>query len=159
MLVRRMAPWSGNLGKRLVRSPKIYVRDSGLVHALLEIGTLNQLLGHPVVGASWEGFVIETLVEAAGPDAAPLFYRTADGAEIDLVFEQGGTPKVAVEIKRSSAPKVEAGFHIACDDLKIEHRFVVGSGADSYEARGNATVHSLLSAVEAVKTLLKSPFA
>jgi predicted AAA+ superfamily ATPase len=159
MLVRRLAPWSGNLGKRLVRSPKVYVRDSGLVHALLEIGTLNQLLGHPVVGASWEGFVIETLIDAAGPDATPLFYRTADGAEIDLVFEHAGRPKLAIEIKRSSAPKVEPGFHIACNDLGIEHRIVVGSGDSSYPAKGNVVVHTLTSAIDAVRDLLKSPFA
>ncbi len=159
MLVRRLAPWSGNLGKRLVRSPKVYVRDSGLVHALLEIGTLNQLLGHPVVGASWEGFVIETLIDAAGPDVTPLFYRTADGAEIDLVFEQAGKPKVAIEVKRSSAPRVEAGFGIACDDLGIEHRLVVGSGDSSYRAKGNVAVHTVSSATEAVRDLLKSPFA
>jgi hypothetical protein len=159
MLVRRLQPWSGNLGKRLVRSPKIYVRDSGLVHALLEIGPLNQLLGHPIVGPSWEGFVIETLIIAAGPEHIPLFYRTADGAEIDLIFEQGGKPKVAIEIKRSGAPKVEPGFAIACNDLGIEHRFVVGSGESNYPARGNITVHSLPSAVAALRDLLKSPFA
>ncbi len=73
MLVRRLLPWSGNLGKRLVKSPKIYVRDSGLVHALLEIGTLNQLLGHPVVGPSWEGFVVETLIAARGQMPRPFF--------------------------------------------------------------------------------------
>jgi predicted AAA+ superfamily ATPase len=159
MLVRRLQPWSGNLGKRLVRSPKIYVRDSGIVHALLEIGTLNQLLGHPVVGPSWEGFVIESLIGAAGPDSTPLFYRTADGAQIDLVFEQAGKPKVAIEIKRSSAPKVEQGFAIACDDLGIAHRLVVGSGEGDYPIKGGITVHSLPSAVAAVRNFLKPPFA
>ncbi len=159
MLVRRLAPWSGNLGKRLIRSPKVYVRDSGLVHALLEIGRLDQLLGHPVVGPSWEGFVIETLIAAAGPASTPLFYRTADGAEIDLLFEQGGRPRLAIEVKRSAAPKIEAGFGIACDDLGIEHRFVVGSGQDSYKTKGNVQVHSLQSAISAVREILKSPFS
>lgn len=157
MLVRRLPPWSGNLGKRLVKSPKIYVRDSGLVHALLEIGTLHQLLGHPVVGASWEGFVIEALINAAG--AAPAyFYRTADGAEIDLVFEQGGKPKVAVEIKRTSTPKAERGFFIACDDLDIEARIVVGSGDDDYPVTGGAKVMSMTSAISEIRQQLKSPF-
>ena len=159
MLVRRLAPWSGNLGKRLIRSPKVYVRDSGLVHALLEIGRLDQLLGHPIVGPSWEGFVIETLIAAAGPASTPLFYRTADGAEIDLLFEQGGRPRLAIEVKRSTAPKIEAGFSIACDDLGIEHRFVVGSGQGSYRTRGDVTVHGLESAITAVRDVLKSPFA
>lgn len=159
MLVRRLQPWSGNLGKRLVKSPKIYVRDSGLVHALLEIGALNQLLGHPVVGPSWEGFVIETLIDAAGPDVAPLFYRTADGAEIDLVFEQAGKPKVAIEVKRASAPQAERGFFVACDDLEIENRIVVGAGAEDYPTKGGAKVRNLLSAVKEVREILKPPFA
>ncbi|WEZ85384.1 ATP-binding protein (plasmid) [Rhizobium sp. 32-5/1] len=159
MLVRRLQPWSGNLGKRLVKSPKIYVRDSGLVHALLEIGTLNQLLGHPVVGPSWEGFALETLILAAGPDVAPFFYRTADGAEIDLVIEQAGKPKVAIEVKRASAPQAERGFFVACDDLEIENRIVVGAGAADYQAKGGVKVRTLLSAVKEVREILRSPFA
>ncbi|MEK1933455.1 MAG: ATP-binding protein [Pararhizobium sp.] len=159
MLVRRLQPWSGNLGKRLVKSPKIYVRDSGLVHALLEIGTLNQLLGHPVVGPSWEGFVLETLILAAGPDVAPFFYRTADGAEIDLVIEQAGKPKVAIEVKRASAPQAKRGFFVACDDLEIENRIVVGAGAADYQAKGGVKVRTLLSAVKEVREILRSPFA
>jgi predicted AAA+ superfamily ATPase len=158
MLVRRLQPWSGNLGKRLVKSPKIYVRDSGLVHALLEIGTLHQLLGHPVVGPSWEGFVLETLIVAAGPDVAPFFYRTADGAEIDLVIEQAGKPKVAIEVKRASAPQVERGFFVACDDLGVENRIVVGAGGEDYPAKGGVKVRTLLSAVNEVREILKSPF-
>ena len=151
MLIRRLQPWSGNLGKRLVKSSKIYVRDSGLVHALLEIGTLNQLLGHPIVGPSWEGFVVETLIDAAGPDAAPFFYRTADGAEIDLVFEHAGEPKLAIEVKRASAPQVERGFHVACDDLGIETRIVVGAGTEDHPAKGGVKVRSLLSAIAEVR--------
>jgi uncharacterized protein len=159
MLVRRLPPWSGNLGKRLTRSPKIYVRDSGLVHALLEIGTLDGLLGHPVVGPSWEGFVIETLIATAGPGATPLFYRTADGAEIDLVLERAGKPFAAIEIKRSSAPKIEQGFTIACEDIAALHRMVVTSGQESYPARNGVMVHPLAAAVDAVHSLFKSPFA
>ena len=151
MLIRRLQPWRGNLGKRLVKSPKIYVRDSGLVHALPEIGTLNQLLGHPIVGPSWEGFVVETLIDAAGPDAAPFFYRTADGAEIDLVFEHAGEPKLAIEVKRASAPQVERGFHVACDDLGIETRIVVGAGTEDHPAKGGVKVRSLLSAIAEVR--------
>ena len=159
MLVRRLAPWSGNLGKRLVRSPKIYVRDSGLTHALLEIGPFNQLLGHPVVGPSWEGFAIETLTTASGAASQPLFYRTADGSELHLVFEKGGRPFIAVEIKRSSAPRIGPGFLIACDDLEIEHRLVVSGGEESYSAKGGVQVTTLSGAVRKVRELMASPFA
>lgn len=158
MLVRRLQPWSGNLGKRIVRSPKIYIRDSGLTHALLEIGTLDQLLGHPVAGPSWEGFVIETLIHAAGPSAIPLFYRTADGTEADLVLERGGKPLAAIEIKRSSAPKIGHGFTIACDDLGVAHRLVISSGEETYPTKGNIMVHSLTSARLAVAKLFRPPF-
>jgi uncharacterized protein len=158
MLVRRLAPWSGNPGKRLVRSPKVYVRDSGLMHALLEIGTLNQLLGHPVAGPSWEGFVIENLIGAAGPGTNASFYRTADGSELDLVFEKGGKPFIGIEIKKSSAPKIGQGFRIACDDLKLPHRMIVSTTGTPYQAREDIAVHSLSSGIEAVKTLIKGPF-
>lgn len=154
MLVRRLSPWSGNIGKRLVKSPKIYVRDCGLVHALLEIESSVQLLGHPVAGASWEGFVIENLVDSAGSDRTPLYYRTQDGAEIDLVFERAGQPFVAIEIKRSTAPKIEPGFAKACDDLAVVHRMVVYGGQDAYEARHGTQVMSLPKAVQTIGKLL-----
>jgi predicted AAA+ superfamily ATPase len=151
LLVRRLQPWSGNLGKRLVKSPKIYVRDSGLVHALLDIGTHEALLGHPVAGASWEGLVVETLIAAAGPRATPLYYRTADGAEIDLVIERAGQPAFAIEIKRSSAPKPEAGFHRAVEDIKAERRLVVAPVDDRYPLKGGIEVMGLAEAVAQVR--------
>ncbi|TNE57009.1 MAG: ATP-binding protein [Alphaproteobacteria bacterium] len=133
LLVRRLMPWHSNHGKRLVKSPKIYVRDSGLLHALLDIGTHDQLLGHPVVGFSWEGFVIENLITStSGLGYQPYFYRTQAGAEIDLVLVRGGQPEVAIEIKRASAPKAEKGLHIACEDLGIHHKYVVYAGEESY---------------------------
>lgn len=137
-LVRRLAPWSGNIGKRLVKAPKIYVRDSGIVHALLDLQTSNDLLGHPVVGPSYEGFVIENLIQCAGPRWRPYFYRTHDGAEIDLLLERGGQPEIAIEIKRSSAPTLDKGFGMACDDLKISQRYVVYPGHESYPVRHGA---------------------
>lgn len=137
-LVRRLAPWSGNVGKRLVKAPKIYVRDSGIVHALLDLQTSNDLLGHPVVGPSYEGFVIENLIQCAGPRWRPYFYRTHDGAEIDLLLERGGQPEIAIEIKRSSAPTLDKGFGMACDDLKISQRYVVYPGDESYPVRHGA---------------------
>jgi uncharacterized protein len=153
LLIRRISPWNGNLSKRLVKAPKVFIRDSGLVHALLEIETDSELLGHPVVGASWEGFAIENLVQAAGPNRLPMYFRTQDGAEIDLIFEQGGLPFVAVEIKRSSAPKVEANFITNCELLGIKHRFLVCSGDDDYIGRAGVRVLNLQKACEAIRDL------
>jgi predicted AAA+ superfamily ATPase len=150
MLLRRLPPWSGNLGKRLVKSPKLYLRDAGLVHALLDIGTLHELLGHPVVGPSWEGFVIETLIDAAGPRATPLHYRTADGAEIDLVIERAGKVACAIEIKRSSAPVVSPGFHHAADALGAARKLLVAPVESAYPIKGGVEVVPLLEAAEIV---------
>lgn len=132
LLVRRLSPWHRNVGKRLVKSPKVFVRDSGLVHALLGLGNKEQLLGHPVVGPSWESFVLETLLVLAPRGTEANFYRTAAGAEIDLVLTLPGGKLWAVEIKRSSAPKLERGFHLACADLKPAKRFVVYPGSDRF---------------------------
>ncbi len=129
-LLRRSRPWGGNLGKRLVRSPKVYLRDSGILHGLLELETLNDLLGHPVCGLSFEGHCIENLIQAAGGRRLPYFYRTQAGAEIDLVLEKGGRPEIAIEVKRSMAPKPEKGFALACDDLEITQRYVVYPGIE-----------------------------
>jgi predicted AAA+ superfamily ATPase len=137
-LVRRLRPWGGNLGKRLVKSPKVYVRDSGLLHGLLELETLNDLLGHPVCGLSYEGHCIANLIQAAGSRRAPYFYRTQVGAEIDLVLEKGGKPEMAIEIKRSMAPSPEKGFAIACDDLQIAQRYVVYPGQERVPLRHGA---------------------
>jgi uncharacterized protein len=152
LLVRRLQPWSANLGKRLVRSPKLYVRDSGLVHALLEIPDRHALLGHPVVGFSWEGHVVDALIAAAGSSARPYFYRTSNGAEIDLVFERAGAPFVGIEIKLSSAPKAAKGFHLACDDLGIPHRLLVHGGSDpAWTASGGVEMAGLAEAIALVQ--------
>ncbi len=132
LLVRRLAPWHRNDGKRLVKSPKIYVRDSGIVHALLRLSSLEDVLGHPVSGGSWEGMAIESLIAAAPPGAEPSFYRTSAGAEIDLILELPGGKRWAIEIKRSLAPKVERGFYIACEDIQPTRRFVIYSGKERY---------------------------
>lgn len=132
LLVRRLRPFHNNPGKRLVKSPKLYVRDSGIVHALLGIPDHNALAGNPVVGASWEGFVIENLLSAAPARTNASFYRTSAGAEIDLILEFPGGRRWAVEIKRGLAPKLERGFHFAREDLKPERSFVVYSGKDRY---------------------------
>jgi predicted AAA+ superfamily ATPase len=132
LLVRRLTPWHLNVGKRLVKAPKVYVRDSGLVHALLGLPDLEDLLGHPVTGGSWEGFVIESLLAAAPDGTDASFYRTSAGAEIDLVLALPGNRLWAIEIKRGSAPKLERGFHHACADLNPANRFVVYGGSERY---------------------------
>lgn len=142
-LVLRLRPWSGNVGKRLVKSPKVYVRDSGVLHALLELQTMDDLLGHPVSGLSYEGHCIASLVQAAGTRRVPYFYRTHAGAEIDLVLEQGGRPEIAIEIKRSTAPNPDKGFGVACDDLGIVQRYVVYPGTECFPLRQGATALGL----------------
>ncbi len=132
MLVRRLPPWHTNIGKRLVKSPKVYVRDSGLVHALLAIQDKESLLAHPVVGQSWECFVIENLLTAGMGQVQGFFYRTGGGAEIDLLLVWPDGTLWAVEIKRSLTPKLERGFYAACADLAPAKKFVVYPGSERY---------------------------
>jgi uncharacterized protein len=139
LLVRRLKPWTFNAGKRLIRSPKIYIRDSGIAHALLNIPDYNQLLSHPIVGGSWEGFVIENILSVVPSGVIPFFYSTSGGAEIDLVLEFFGKEKWAIEIKRSSSPSVSKGFYIACDDIKPVKRYVIYSGTDRFSLGNGIT--------------------
>ncbi len=132
LLVRKVQPYYTNTKKRLVKTPKVYVRDSGLLHQLLNITTLDNLLSYPLVGASWEGFVIENILTAAPQQAKYSFYRTSAGAEIDLILELPKRQTWAIEIKRSSSPKVKQGFHIACEDIKPTKKFVVYNGGESF---------------------------
>lgn len=132
LLVRRLPPFRANVGKRLVKSPKVYVRDSGLVHALLGLETLTQLSGHPVVGMSWEGFVIETLLAAAPRRTQAYFYRTSGGAEVDLVLDRPDGTLWAIEIKRGLSAKPERGFYQAVEDLQPARAFLVHAGDDRY---------------------------
>lgn len=143
LLVRRLQPWTFNIGKRLVRSPKIYVRDSGITHALLNISTYNDLLGHPVVGGSWEGFVIENILAVTPSHVQPYYYGTPRGAEIDLLLEFSPTEKWAIEIKRKSSPTVSEGFYTACEDIKPDRKYVVYSGGDTFPMRNGITAISL----------------
>ena len=133
LLVRRLRPFHSSSGKRLVKSPKIYIRDSGLVHALLGLDSHNALIGHPVAGASWEGFVIENLLAAAPPGTAAYFYRTQAGAEIDLVLElPGECGPWAIEVKLGLTPSIGRGFYNACEDVAPQRAFIVYSGDDRY---------------------------
>jgi predicted AAA+ superfamily ATPase len=134
-LLRRLPPWHANVGKRLVKAPRIFLRDSGLVHALLGLETMDNLLSHPVAGASWEGFVIENLLANAPDGTRPHYYRTAGGAEIDLLLELPGGPVWAIEIKRSTAPAPSRGFHEASADLRPARRFIIHPGADRFPLR------------------------
>lgn len=134
MLVRRLPAWHGSIGKRLVRAPKVYVRDSGVVHALLGLANLEAVLAHPVAGASWEGFVIEQLI-AAAPQAAASFYRTSHGAEADLVLSFRGGETWVVEVKRSSAPTVSRGFHLAATDVGATRKLLVAPVSAPYPMR------------------------
>jgi uncharacterized protein len=133
LLVRRLPPFHGNDRKRLVKSPKVYVRDSGVVHALLRLADLNAVAGHPVCGPSWEGFVLENLLAAAPPRTVATFYRTAAGAEIDLVLElPSKAGRWAIEIKRGPATRPEKGFYVACDDIAPQRAIVAHSGTGGY---------------------------
>jgi len=149
MLVRRLPAWSGNVGKRLVRTPKVYVRDSGIVHALLGLPDLDAVLGHPVAGSSWEGFVVEQLM-AAAPQAHASFYRTSHGAEVDLVLEFPKGDTWVVEIKRSSAPTVSKGFHIAAKDVKASRKLLVAPVDSSFLMREGIEVMNPLLAANCV---------
>ena len=131
-LVRRLQPWHNNLKKRLVKSPKIYVRDSGILHSLLRINSIDDLLSNPIVGASWEGFVIDNLLNFLPTGSEAFFYRTARGAEVDLIINHSDGRTIAVEIKRSSSPKLQLGFYESCDELDVTHRFVVYEGDERF---------------------------
>mgnify|MGYP000217341715 FL=1 len=133
LLLRKLPPFHANVKKRLVKSPKVYVRDSGLLHALLGIRNHDDLLGHPVAGASWEGFVIESLLAVVPNHTKASFYRTATGVEIDLVLEFGGKQGTwAIEIKRGMTAKLERGNHVALNDIQPKKAFVVYPGKDRY---------------------------
>ena len=136
LLVRRLTPLHVNIGKRLTKAPKIYVRDSGLLHALLGIADYNGLAGHPVRGASWEGFAIENLIAAAGPGAVPGFYRTAAGSEVDLVLDMPDATRIAIEMKASSAPVARKGLRLAIDDIKPTRSFIVYPGSEQFAIGG-----------------------
>jgi len=153
MLVRRLQPWHENVGKRLVKSPKVYVRDSGIVHALLGIGTTEGLLGHPVVGSSWEGFCIEALLAAAPLGTEPFFYRTSVGAELDLVLRLPSGDIWAVEIKRTTAPKVSRGFHTGAEDIGANRKLLVYAGEHEVPVAKDIRALPLSHAIELLSAL------
>jgi len=139
-IVRQMRPYFPNIKKRLVKSPKIYIRDTGLLHNLLMISSLDQLQGHPSLGYSWEGFVLEQILNSLPVGWDAFFYRTATGVEIDLVLIKHGESPIAVEVKYSLSPKLEKGFNLAFRDLKCGKGFVVNPGNDIYPHKDNITI-------------------
>ena len=154
LLVRRLPPRHANVKKRLVKSPRVYVRDSGLTHALLRVADLNALLGHPVAGPSWEGFVIETILGAAPWGVLPSFYRTATGAEADLILDLPGNLRPwVIEIKRSFSPRLSSGFAIARRDLNAERAFVVYGGEERFPIQRGVEAISLREMAALVRDL------
>jgi predicted AAA+ superfamily ATPase len=140
LLVRRLEPWHANVKKRLVKSPRFYIRDSGIVHRLLGITDNDALLSNPVVGKSWEGFVVENILSVLPECAEACFYRTAAGAEIDLLLRLSSKELWAIEIKKGSAPKITRGFHQACEDVQATKKFVVYGGTDEFPVKHDTTV-------------------
>ena len=137
-----LQPYNANIGRRLVKSPKVYIRDCGLLHALLNLPNHDSLLGHPILGTSWEGFVVEQIIAEAPQGTRTYFHRTASGNELDLLLELPGGALKAVEIKHSAAPKLGRGFHNALDALKLDSGFVVArvDGAYALSARTKVAV-------------------
>lgn len=144
LLLRRLPAWHANTGKRLVKSPRLYWRDSGWVHALLGLGDRDAVLGHPVAGASWEGHVVENLLSAVPEGVQAYHFRTGGGAELDLLLVWPSGRKWAVEIKRSLAPRPTRGFHSSCADLQPEGRFIVYPGSEAYPLGEGVEVVSLV---------------
>jgi predicted AAA+ superfamily ATPase len=153
LLVRRVPAWHGNEGKRLVKSPKVYVRDTGIVHALLGLRTKDDILGHPIAGQTWESFVIESLLSAVPEGTEAGFYRTPAGAEIDLVLRFPNRALWAIEVKRSSAPKLQRGFHSACEDLKPRQQFVVYPGVERFSVGDRTEAIGVVALAEQLRSI------
>lgn len=153
LLIRRLAAWHRNIGKRLVKSPKVYVRDTGIAHALLGIRDQEALMGHPVVGQTWEGFILENLIATSPGGTEAHYYRTSNGTEVDLLLSLPNGELWAIEIKRSSAPRIERGFQSACDDLKPHRRFVVYPGGERFPLDKATDAISVFSLIEILQKL------
>jgi len=132
LLVRTLQPWHTNAGKRLTKRPKLYVRDSGILHTLLGIRSFDELLGNPIIGQSWEGFVLQQICAVASNNLNISFYRTSGGAEIDVLLNFDNGEQWAIEVKRSTAPSPRRGFHEAIADLTPQRALVVYNGTEKY---------------------------
>lgn len=150
-MVRQIQPWAGNIKKRLVKSPKIYLRDTGILHKLLNIADFESLLGNPILGASWEGFVAENIITTLSNKWQYSYYRTSTQAEIDLILEGPGNEIWAIEIKRSAAPALSKGFHTACEDVGATRKFVVYAGTEPFPMSGNTEAIGLIGFLQLIK--------
>lgn len=139
-LIKQLAPFYLNIKKRLVKSPKIYIRDTGILHYLQNINEKKDLFGNPLIGNSWESFVIEQIIQQLSPKYQTYFYRTNDGAECDLVVTKSQKTIMAIEIKYTSAPKLTRGTTIAFDDLSSEQNFIITPNSDDYLIKKNIRV-------------------
>lgn len=151
LLVRKLEPWTGNVKKRLVKAPRTYIRDSGILHSLLNITDYEQLLSHPMYGKSWEGFVMENILSTIPSSMHASFYRTQSGAEIDLVLEVEYGKYWAIEMKAPHKPKLTKGFHIACEDLNVERKFVIYGGEEAYPMQDDVMVMPLMGFLDTLK--------
>jgi hypothetical protein len=152
-MLRQLQPWAGNTRKRLVKSPKIYIRDTGLLHRLLSLSNFDDLLGHPVLGHSWEGFVVENVLGNLSDKWRASYYRTSDQAEIDLVLEKSTKEVWAIEIKRSSLPKTKASFHTACGEVKATRKFIIYGGTERFPLANDTEAIGLIEFVKLINEL------
>ena len=150
-MVRQLQPWAGNTKKRLVKSPKIYIRDTGILHHLLSISEYDDLLGNPVLGHSWEGFVVENILGNLSDKWRESYYRTSEQTEIDLILEKSHKEVWGIEIKRSSAPKIKSGFHRACKEIKATKKFVVYSGKERFPMSDNTEAIGIIELLNLLK--------
>lgn len=150
-MVRKLQPWSGNVKKRLVKSPKIFIRDSGILHALMNVHDMNSLLAHPKMGSSWEGFVIENILNLIDSRWTYSYYRTSTQVEIDLVLHTPDSEIWAIEIKRKSAPKLGRSFFEACKDMKATHKWLIYAGNERYPLQNDVEVIGLTGFLEEVR--------
>lgn len=151
LLVRTLQPWHANVGKRLTKRPKMYVRDSGILHALLGIRSMEELLSHPIAGASWEGFVVQQIVSVAGNRFQVFFYRTSGGAEVDVVLQFANGECWTVEIKRTSSPSIRRGYKEAVNDIAPRRAYVVYNGVETFPLGGNVTAISIASLLREIQ--------
>ncbi|MBN1184487.1 MAG: ATP-binding protein [Bacteroidales bacterium] len=152
-LIRQLQPHYPNMKKRLVKSPKIYIRDTGILHNLLNIQNQNDLLGHPILGSSWEGYVIEQIIQILPDNFIPYFYRTQQGSEFDLILVSASKVVMGIEIKYSSAPKISKGLLQSMEDLQTIDNYIIIPQAEDYKIHEKITVCSLYSFLQKFTTL------
>ena len=151
-MLRQLQPWSGNTRKRLVKAPKLYLRDSGLLHRFLSVTDIEGLLGHPIIGASWEGFIIENILSQLSDQWQYSYYRSSAQAEIDLILEGPKNQVWAIEVKRALAPKVSKGFHYACEDIGATHKYVIYPGNEYFPLGNNIEVMGIIDFLSCLNT-------